>query len=175
MCYGEEGEEGTHWLPKRENVTTPSINAATGLSSVEFTWKAKQELCLLFLSVGFPSTPLTESKDTEAIGGKAELAQTTAPDRFLVTQRGRQWLIHFLKNCTIRLSMNRFIRFGDVKRNTTSKLCKHIYRTLKLAIRKLFTASWRKYTLMYLRRVGKRLTTTDDWAIILHGADVSCF
>lgn len=73
--------------------------------------QGKQEQRLLLLSAGFPSTPLTEplmeSEKQKQFVETTKLIERTAPDRFLVILPGPQRLIHTLKNCRIRQTMNR--------------------------------------------------------------------
>lgn len=69
----------------------------------------------------------------------------TALDRFLVMLPGPQRLIHILKNYRITQTMNRSVRFGTVRWNTTRRT-KRYYHMLKLPITKAFTALWHKVT-----------------------------
>lgn len=100
-------------IAKEKNVTMSSINAVC-LSSVEFTWevgKTGAVLVLFLRGVPFYSSDWAsdgEQKQKQFVE-TTELAQPTAPDRFLVILFGPQRLIHILKNCRIRQTMNRGI------------------------------------------------------------------
>lgn len=87
--------------------------------------------------------------------------ELTAPDRFSVIP-ARRTKAH---SCPEKLHNKTDMRFGSINRvqhASASTLCKSFHRVFNLPIRKAFTCLSCGMTLIYVWRVGKRLTNTRD-------------
>ena len=105
------------------------------------SWKGKQKLCLLFLSAGFPSTPLTEhlteKKKQKHFVATTELTHPTAPDGISVIS---VWptKAHSQPKKTADVD-GRWIEMQHCQMNY-----RHFYHRRRLAIRKVLTDPWYK-------------------------------
>lgn len=168
-------------IAKRENVTTPSINAAC-LSSVEFTWEAEKKLgensrsYARYFSPWGPLSVLWRRAETEAIHGNHRPCWTDCPwqvrsDSVWATKahshpqkNNNKKKKHKKKFPKLHNKTNiRFDSVNWIRQASASTLCKHFHHMLHLAMRKAFTCLWHKITLIHVWRVGKKLANTREW------------